>query len=299
MTVLGFEDETLDEEFSRLREDVEQYEESWWIHDEWAKKIWSNESALLKTLKSLALDGHVVQTTHVHRAGSAWRQPRPSLHERVVAGLLSTYTPAVEQDRPPAFLLYGGPGSGKTSSLRPLIQQPGMDVALPLDADEVRIELPEYAGGLGSEVVQEECSHITYGELRSRCLSGEPNQRGICIDAVGDPEFSLRDFHQLDQAGYRVYVLVAQCPIDQAIRRIKKRAIDTGRFVDVGYVESVGGRPKRALDAILAAQAQGEVQLAGWGIFDTSDGHSGIAPLVLDGDGTFGSAGAAAVRPAL
>ncbi|MCD5421424.1 zeta toxin family protein [Rhodococcus pyridinivorans] len=299
ITVLDFEDEALDERFSQLREDVEQYEESWWIHDEWARKIWSNEPALLKVLSSRTLEGHVVQTIDVHRAGPTWRHPRPALHKQIVTSVLREYLPTPDMDRPPAFLLYGGPGSGKSSSLRPLVQKPGMSIALPLDADDVRVELPEYAGGRGSAVVQEECAYVTYGELRSTCLMGNPNQHGICIDAVGDPKWSVGDYHQLNEAGYRVYALVAQCPLDQAVRRIKRRAIETGRFVDVEFAQSVGDRPKRALDALLAAQSKGEIHLAGWGLFDTSDGQPRGAPLVLDGDGTFGSAGAAAVRPAL
>ena len=297
MTVIDIDGDALDEQFDRLKLGMIRYARSWWIEDEGARARWEADPALYSHLYAQVQSGRMVRTADVHRTpGKAWLHPRPVIHSAIVSKLLQGCEPVVDTDRPPAFLLFGGPGSGKSSSLRPLVSRAGTVAPVPLDADDVRVELPEYAGGPGSEVVQEECSFVTYGELRETFLSGTPNHAGVCIDIIGDPQYVLDDWRSLDRAGYRVYALVAECPIDQAVERIKRRAVQTARIVDVEFAKTVGDRPRKALEALLLAHDAGDVELAGWGVFDTSDSQFKGAPTVIDGDGTFGSVGSAAMK---
>ncbi|RQO45718.1 hypothetical protein DBV08_18875 [Rhodococcus sp. KBW08] len=295
--MIDLDGDALDEQFSRLHLEMIRYARSWWIDDENARSRWESDAELYDRLYGLVESGGVIQTADVHRtAEKVWLYPRPAMHAEIVGNLLQGCRPVDKNDRPPAFLLFGGPGSGKSTSLRPLVSRAGMVAPMPLDADDVRVALPEYAGGQGSEIVQEECSFVTYGELRETFLSGTPNHAGVCIDVIGDPQYSLDDWRALDQAGYRVYALVAECPIEQAVERIKRRAVESGRIVDIEFARNVGDRPRKALDALVLAHEAGEIDLAGWGVFDSSNAQLRGAPTVIDGDGTFGSVGSAAVK---
>jgi hypothetical protein len=298
MTVIDLGGEALDEQFDRLKSDMTQYGLSWWTTDLDARARWKSDSALYGRLHALLKRGRAIRTADVYQVDVAWVDPRPVIHTEIVTKLLGECHSFVDAPRPPAFLLFGGPGSGKSSSLRPLISRPGMVAPVPLDADAVRVELPEYKDGRGSGIVQDECAFITYGELRETFLAGTPNPAGVCIDLIGDPEYSVKDWWRLDRAGYRVYALLAQCPLEQAIERIKRRAVETGRIVDLDFARKVGDRPRKALDALLDADRHGTIDLAGWSVFDTSDSAFPGAPTVVEGDGSFGSVGAAATKVA-
>lgn len=265
----------LDAAVDARRRAVEAYGLTWWIDEAGAQRRVSPVPGLRQALTDRLLAGVEVQTSDVYRQGASWAEPRPALHKILLAGVLPAVRP---QPTPgtPAFILFGAPGSGKTSTLRPRLlkadARTGRDPSLPLlalDADEIRVRFPEYADGLGSLVVQNETSYVTYGTLRRLALGGAPWAGGLCIDVVGDPAHAAEDVRALDGHGYRVHVLLATCPTEERLVRIERRALTSGRYVSLEFAASVGDRPLRAYEAAkLEAQRLGV--LDGWLHMDTS-----------------------------
>ena len=52
--------------------------------------------------------------------------------------------------------------------------------------------------------------------------------------------------------GRKVFVLLAQCPVDACMSRAKARALSDGRYVPIEVIKSKEGMPEKALEATIA-----------------------------------------------
>src|ERR1700685_4845079 len=112
-------------------------------------------------------------------------------------------------------------------------------------------------------------------------------QQALIVDTVGSPEHGPEVVRFACRHGWRVYVLMASLPTEEAIRRVKLRALASGRVVDPLFVEHSAGRPERWLRACL--QTEG---VRGYAIIDTTLPNE-RAPIVIESDSaeTFGRRG--------
>ncbi len=132
--------------------------------------------------------------------------------------------------------------------------------------------------------MQDETSYVTYGSLRRLALGDTPWQGGLCLDVVGDPAHAAEEVRSLAARGYRLHLLLATCPLEERMERIKRRALTSGRFVSLEFAASVGDRPLRAYEAA-KAEADRLGVLDGWVHVDTSDGFPS-AQRILDAGGS-------------
>ncbi len=94
-------------------------------------------------------------------------------------------------------------------------------------ADEVREALPEYADGLGNELVTPECFDVTYGPVFDAVLNAGHD---IVFDTIGTLNAAGQvtageHLRRLCDAGYLVDVLLAEAPLPVCIERARARPV--------------------------------------------------------------------------
>lgn len=227
----------------------------------------------------------VVGTETIYRCEKRWLPERLDIHHKVVGDLLparpvqlrGSDRPVEADLTPHAVILLGMPGAGKTSQLLPIareiLRRMSSTMSVILDADAVRAALPEYASGRGSEIVQTETALITDRTLRDQAYRARAN---LIIDTVGHPKRSLKEARYLLRSGWNVWCLCARLDVRVAVDRVRRRALESGRYVPLSYVRSVGDRPIQAFENMTS----GRVPLAGAALFDTGQAKLG-PPRVL------------------
>jgi Zeta toxin len=270
--------------FEDYEDEVRRYGWSWFQNDAQALTLVLSKPQVRRRVYQLAAGHETVGTEVLYRPGDRWVDQRLTLHERLVAETLAATgidPPDDGEARPPvrhAVLLLGLPGSGKSSQLRPvahaLIRRVSPTPGLTVDADVVRELLPEYAGGLGSEVVQEETSKIANGLLFDEAVG---HQAHLILDKVGHPQGTVATVDYLVETGWSVWCLCARVEMDIALARARQRALETGRYVPEAYIRDVGTRPIEAYEAV----SRGRVIIGG-ALLDTNE--PGRPPTVVDAD---------------
>lgn len=232
---------------------VRRYSASWFQDDAAAMAVLRANPVARTQALALSAAFATVGTDVVYEVQpDRWRPERLPIHSKIVATIAGE-PPASEPSRflPIAVLLMGLPGSGKGTFLsriaKTLLRRLGSDENDLVDADRVRSQFPEYAAGLGSEVVQVECAYVTYAKTVERAFS---NRRNLILDTVGDPRYSVRDVEYLTQCGWSVVLLCASIDIETAVQRSARRALEVGRYVPESYIRSIGDRPIEAFRAV-------------------------------------------------
>jgi predicted kinase len=272
----------LDAAFRRYEVEVRAHGISWWTKDSRVETVLADNPQLLDPLADRAMRGVPIETKDVHyeEHSQSWRAARGELHDSLLGELFGGPSPAVAA--PMAVFLLGLPGSGKSTVLRPiaegLLAQRGGGRTLTRDADEIRVRLPEYVGGRGSEILQDEVVDMTYREATSAL----PSDCHLVIDLIGDPEWLPTEVRYFAERGRAIAVLCSEVQTEIAERRAKERAVDGGRYVSIDYLRSCAGRPRKALES---ARGTGEVDL--WAVIDTE----GSEPRVVEGSESFGTPG--------
>jgi len=273
-----------------LQDAANAYGRDWWRADEAAQKVIADTAAHPGLAEQMlaTCENQIVPTTDIyqtHPAGDGqltYLPKRQAIHEDIVRRCVpdptlsptsqaGSTTPGRTPRRPVAYFTTGGPGAGKSTFLRRLVQRQRERAAAPgqsgpcslIDADKVRQALPEYADGLGSVVVETECYYLTYGPLFDAAVAAGHE---IVYDTIGRFD-SIRDYlNMLIRAGYEVHMIHAAAPASACQERADRRATDQdGRLVPDAIVNS---GINESADTLRTLVSQG--LLAGWATYDTT-----------------------------
>jgi hypothetical protein len=269
-----------DAAFDAYREKVNVYEQTWHTEDtEPQKSFLDAHPGLRNELFTRSVRGQKVSTTDVYAFDGTWHPDRIDSQEALVSDLLAK-VPQARATQQSVYFLIGLPGSGKSSALRPLaLRHAGLaeaEVAFS-DADELRTTIPEYAKGLGSWVVQDECAELMYN--RPGKVDDDPGLQGaivgtsgtVIVDVIGHPDYLPAHIRRLRRQGRRVYVLQASCNTDLCIARAKTRALRRGRLVPPELILAKEGVPEKTLAAVKSTSNP-----SGWAVVDTTQSPARI-----------------------
>lgn len=155
-----------------------------------------------------------------------------------------SYDPDVSGNHGPVLkekrldIVMGIPATGKSSAIAEPLSTKHKSVII--DSDMAKLQLPEYNGGYGANVVHEE-SKLIFNRAFSLALEKGYN---IICPIVGKSESSIQEL--LDAAkksGYKCHLHFSEVSIETAIDRSMKRFKISNRFVDPSYIRSIGNKP--------------------------------------------------------
>jgi predicted ABC-type ATPase len=185
-------------------------------------------------------------TLQQHTVGGRLTPERSRLHAAILQQVVGA---AVSSARPHAFLYAGGPASGKTA-LSEQLRGRESPTAIRIDADMMRVRLPEYREMVeAGDVYAAALTHDEASILAKLAADIAVEVRAdLVIDGVGrddEGQFSAK-ITRLLAAGYRVTVRYVTVPLAVATAREAERAARTGRFVPAkelvaGHRESTRG----------------------------------------------------------
>lgn len=272
-----------DDEFERYEDRVRSYGYSWVRQDLGATTILDRDAELRAAVSALVAGKRPVGTDVIYRCDDRWLPERLDQHRKLIERLMPRLDHGDQDDRelmagsPQAVILVGLPGSGKSSQLQPiareLIRRTSEHPHDVVDADQVRGAFPEYADGLGSEVLQVETAYVAHDRLLEEAHRRRAN---IVLDTVGHPDRTVAELRYLIKAGWSVWCLGASVDLAIALARARRRALLDGRYVPLDYIRAVGDRPIRAFDAVRSCG----LPFTGACLLDTS-GPYGSIPVVL------------------
>lgn len=231
------------------------YQGRWWNEDVDAFEHVSASASVRDRLERLAL----VTTNDVYfdPATGLWSEPRRRLQLELAKTQIATRSSALRG--PIVYFTIGPMGSGKTRVLRELVHAhralAGLDPSTlsRIDADAVRVGLPEYRSGLGSMVVQSEAFDITYKDVYPMARDAGDD---IVFDTIGtlDASGNVVFGEILDELvglGFTPHVLRASAPLEVCRERVVQREGVEGRYIDPGLQASQFGQPEVALAQLL------------------------------------------------
>lgn len=225
---------------------IDAYGVDWWRSDESALEACAVEPE--RGTRALALsDAHrVVETAVFHETNGDWTERRRPVHTDIVDALNGLLLVDGKPEKPVLAVTMGLPGSGKSTVLRPMVAQAIGASASVIDADEVRVRLPEYAAGLGSHVVQLETVYLTYGEVYHRAIESGSH---VVIDVLGKLDH-LRQYRSVFP-NHELHVLLSDVPVEVAVERAEKRCLSDGRYVPEQVIRAAAARPRLTFDEAL------------------------------------------------
>ena len=163
---------------------------------------------------------------------------RQHLHDQIVERALEGVPDTPEGQRPVAVLMVGTPGSGKTT----LAEHMGAGDFAHIEADLYKQQLPEYRQSI--EAGARDAAGVTHEEgklIANRVWRGALDQnKSVLYDATGSwPQVYMRMIRQLRKRGYQVHLIMPDLPVEESLRRVRKRFEDTGRNVPERAVRNV------------------------------------------------------------
>jgi hypothetical protein len=269
------------------------YRSSWWRDNDEALAVINDRRAhprLRARLVAISALGQLVSTADVYRSeqrDAAGDRPyldqRLTLHRRIAARCVPAAAVAnTDGAHPAAYFTIGCPGAGKTTVLREIVERRRVDLADDaepdpcsiIDADQVRQLLPEYADGLGSLVVQQECFDLTYGLVLDEAVA---RRADLIFDTMGRLSSIAETVERLRSHGYRIHMLHASSSFELCCERTERRALDVdGRIVAPGLIRDAIESAAQTLRALL----DGVSPLESWAKIDTTDM---AAPSLIEG----------------
>ena len=138
-----------------------------------------------------------------------------------------------------AVIILGPPASGKSTYANKIARNIGAAI---IDADDAKKALPEFQNGLGAAAVHEESSALA-ALVKELIIDDGTN---VVIPKVGDnADKILKQINKLKSKGYKVTLANMDVTSKNAVVRMLKRFVKTGRLISPGYVRSIGGKPKQ------------------------------------------------------
>ena len=137
-----------------------------------------------------------------------------------------------------AFIVIGRPAAGKSSVLvNPLSSE---HKARLLDSDVVKPWLEGYDEGFGAGYVQEASTKVVEKAFHIATGLGE----NVIIPKIGGGD-AIRKAIQLRKLGYSVSLYYNDIPTEGSIMRAASRFAQTGRYLSLGYLDSIKDKPGR------------------------------------------------------
>lgn len=276
---MGDEHDLLGRYAERARE-VEAYARTWWSSDDEPQRSFlrAHPKVYPRLIARMSRD-LPIETRHVYAddEGLIWADHRVDLHDRLLDDMAREDGASGGSADGAVYFLLGLPGSGKSTSLRRIAEahsRAGSNLPCS-DADAVRCRFPEYAGGIGSGVVQTETVLVTYG-VSYRAGDGRQQRvladgRDVVVDVIGDPDALPVTVHTLASAGRPVYLLMTSCSVETSTQRVMTRTLTSGRYVPTWLVEEKAGVPEFAFEAAL-----GTGGVTGWAVVDTESSPAAV-----------------------
>jgi predicted ABC-type ATPase len=201
-----------------------------------------------------------------------WTPERKTLHTNIISESLKGKTPV---DKPVAYLMGGGPASGKSSALR----DGGVDVpenTVHIDSDEIKAKLPEYqemtaAGDTRAAAFIHEESSAVSKDLQKQAASGGYN---TLLDGTGDGSIESleRKVEVMRSAGQKVVAHYVTVDTETAVQRAMARAQKTGRLVPEQFIRNNHADVSRVAPEAVARGLFDEFTL-----WDTNSGTKKVA----------------------
>ncbi|MHB2023270.1 MAG: zeta toxin family protein [Mycobacteriales bacterium] len=274
--------------YLQLRAEAARYATSWWLEDA-AVSARCREVPGLRAELELATAAGLVATTDVYESGDGeWAGERRPVQYGACPPDVGN-RPRVSDLPRQAYLLAGPPGAGKTTTLTRIVQAHRAVMGCADDplgvvaVDDIRAALPEYEGGLGSQVVHQEACFLAYEVVYPRLITSAAD---VLVDSIGRVGY-VRDWaDQLARAGCQVHLLAATCPAELAVERMRARALQTHRLVPSMVIREAVA----AGNDVLAAAGREGWPLASMALVDTS-GPADQPPILVQGSPTWGKTG--------
>lgn len=188
---------------------------------------------------ALVNSGKAPDTKTLHTDAQGRYSPeRAKLHQAIIEHFMAG---TQAQDKPEAVFTAGGAASGK-SALAGRATDAGSNLTVPrghvyVNPDDIKEMLPEY-GHLAEDGHPEVSAAATHEESSdiAKLLTtiAIQRKRHLVIDGTGNTQVGKfgDKLRNAKKTGYRVTVRYAHIPVETAIEREQKRALDTGRKVD-------------------------------------------------------------------
>lgn len=192
--------------------------------------------------------------TQQTQADGKFTPERAALHSALIKEAFAGKSPV---EKPTAYLMGGGPASGKSSIIKADGGVKIPDNVVHIDTDQIKAKLPEYRQGVkdkdagAAAFVHEESSKI------AKDLQGQASKGGFntLLDGTGDSSFDKLQakVDAMREAGQRVEAHYATVDTKTAIERSDARAEKTGRFVPHAYIEATHASVSRVVDQAIKA----------------------------------------------
>lgn len=264
------------DDYLQLKAKAARHARTWWQDDPGVAERCRQTPGLQAELELASAAGLVTTGDVYEETDGAWAAVR----RPVQYGASPGSPPFVDRGEVPrqAFLLAGAPGAGKTTVGGRMVEDyrmRGGSDGFPLgvvSADHIRERLPEYANGLGSQVVQYEACFLAYEVVYPLLLE---SMADVVVDSIGRVEF-LRDWADaLAGAGCQVHLIGVYCRPEIALERMRARARGTHRLVPS---ETILETAEAARSAITSAQSD-RWPLTSWVLIDNSRSQDALSIL--------------------
>lgn len=169
------------------------------------------------------------------KAADAWTPEREAMHTKIADKAVEGKT--APTDRPPeAIITVGGTAAGKTTLTRQILGK--LENIVNVDSDANKLEIPEYEGLKRSDPKKAAARVHDESKAISKRTIQEAVGKGLDFiydTSTGGGGEAL--FNKLKELGYRVRVIYADVPTEEAVKRAKLRAkestdpINRGRIV--------------------------------------------------------------------
>jgi predicted ABC-type ATPase len=166
------------------------------------------------------------ETTFEHfydKENDRWAPERAANHDAVAENAVEGKTPPPEGQAPQAIITVGGTASGKSTLTRSILGDNHNQVNV--DSDHLKLYVPEYEGLKESDPQKAAARVHDESKAMSKRVIAEAVKRGLDFvydTSTGGGGEAL--FNRLKDMGYKIHVVFADVPVDEAITRAAKRA---------------------------------------------------------------------------
>lgn len=175
------------------------------------------------------------QTKSLYFINGKYTDDRKKLHESIINDFTSKID-CVSGRQPVAIFTGGAPGSGKSYFLKNLLPFLPKDKIFSIDADAVRMKLPEYKGYNASS------THLETKDIVNELLMriAQPCKHDLIIDGTMNKSSSyIPTITKLKNLGYKIYIIYVEVPKELSIERVLDRYKRTGRYVPQKVINEI------------------------------------------------------------